>query len=425
MRVTLPRLVGYQLDAFFCPADIAICEASTKAGKTVGAIVWQADKVLRDTRKLNHWWVAPFHPQANIAYSRAKEMLKGIYARSNDTDKKLTFKNGAVWWFKSAEKPDTLYGEDVASVVGDEFTRMREAAHIALLSTVTATEGQIRYIGNVKGRNWGYHIARKAEQGAPGMHYSRITADDAIAAGVINKERVDLIRGQMPHRAFRELYYCEPDDDAGNPFGMEAISDCLTERSEDETAVYGVDLGRSIDSTVVTGLDAGGNWTEAYRFQGEWPEQKRRIASIIGDKDALIDETGLGSPIVSDLKLMCPRVQGFTFTAKSKQNLMERLQAGVQDRAVGIPNGEGFKEWPSEMRSFEYKITRTQVLYAAPEGTGMHDDCVCSLALAYWALGELPRMTSSAEVFAPRRSGWASGQQMAGQAPNYETRWRN
>jgi hypothetical protein len=58
----------------------------------------------------------------------------------------------AIISFKSGEKPDNLYGEDVWAVVVDEASRTREEAYWALRSTLTATGGPIRIIGNVKGR---------------------------------------------------------------------------------------------------------------------------------------------------------------------------------------------------------------------------------------------------------------------------------
>jgi hypothetical protein len=242
--VTLPELYGLQYDAFFNDAPGGVCEATTKGGKTVGALVWQTAKCLNDTLGLNHWWVAPWHPQANIAYSRAKRMLtrddgSTVYTKCHDSDKWILFHNGSKWWFKSAEKPDTLYGEDVGSCVLDEFTRMREEAYHAIISTLTATEGQFRAIGNVKGRGWGYTLAREAENGEDGMVYVKITADDAVAAGVLTAAQVEFARKRLPHNVFRELYYCEPSDDGGNPFGVQAILECVTDRSDEETVACG------------------------------------------------------------------------------------------------------------------------------------------------------------------------------------------
>src|SRR5207302_1736063 len=127
---------------------------------------------------------------------------------------RITLANGAVLWFKSAEKPDNLYGEDVYAAVVDEASRVREEAWHAVRSTLTATRGPIRIIGNVKGRkNWAYRMARRAESGEPGMHYARITAADAVQAGVLDAAEIEDARATLPESVFRELYEAEPSDD--------------------------------------------------------------------------------------------------------------------------------------------------------------------------------------------------------------------
>ena len=67
---------------------------------------------------------------------------------------------------------------------------------------------------------------------------------------------------------------------------------------------------------------------------------------------------------------------GFKFSSTSKQQLMEGLSVAIQQRLIRIPDGPV----RSELESFEFVATRTGVRYAAPEG--LHDDCVCALALA-------------------------------------------
>ena len=66
----------------------------------------------------------------------------------------------------------------LCAAVSDEAPRCKDAAWHAVRTTLTATKGPIRIIGNVKGRrNWAYHLARQAEAGAPDMYYyARITA---------------------------------------------------------------------------------------------------------------------------------------------------------------------------------------------------------------------------------------------------------
>ena len=93
----------------------------------------------------------------------------------------------------------------------------------ALRSTLTATQGPVRIIGNVAGRrNWAYQLARRAEADEPYRHYAKITAYDAIKAGVLAQEEVEDARRNLSERVFRELYLAESADSLTlvySPFG--------------------------------------------------------------------------------------------------------------------------------------------------------------------------------------------------------------
>lgn len=383
----MPRLYDLQREAIFAPERISIIEASTKAGKTLGCLIWQSDRVLRDKQRMNHWWIAPVYMQAAIAFERAKKMLPQHIYDKNDGEMRIDMKNGARWWFKSGEKPDNLYGEDVASAVIDEATRMREESWHAIRSTVTATRAPIRIIGNVKGRrNWAYQLARKAKAGQlTDTSYHKITAADAVAANILSAQEIGDAKQVLPHHVFRELYYAEPSDDEGNPFSIMGIQACFNKEVIGELPiVYGVDLAKSHDWTVICGIDNNGHVSYLERWQSDWRATRRRLHKIIGNKPALIDSTGVGDPIVEDLQRDLPDVEGFKFTSESKQQLMEGLALAIHNRTITYN-----EDWlVSELESFEYTYTRTKTLYSAPEG--MHDDGVCALALAvrHWTRQE-------------------------------------
>lgn len=159
-----PPLYPKQLAAIFHDKRYGFIEASTKAGKTVGNMAWLLEKTLIGPKpNQNRWWVAPVYRQAEIAYSRMKAGLpKDIYS-AHDTKLRISFINGAHIWLLSGEKPDNLYGDDVYDVVIDEASRLREEAYTAIRTTLTATRGNLRAIGNVKGRkNWFYRLCRKS-----------------------------------------------------------------------------------------------------------------------------------------------------------------------------------------------------------------------------------------------------------------------
>lgn len=377
-----PSLYREQEEFLFTEARISIVEASTKTGKTTGCLVWLNEKAcLEGFDGWNGWWVAPVYGQAKIAYNRLKRFATKGVVRFNDSELSATYPNGGKLWFKSAEKPDNLYGDDVHAAVLDEASRMREESWHAIRSTLTATRGPVRIIGNVKGRkNWYYKLARRAQAGEVGMYYAKLTAWHAVAAGVLAREEVEDAQRVLPDAVFRELYLAEPSEDGSNPFGLAAIRACLMPAlSPLEPAAYGGDLAKSIDWTVLLGLDGAGRMARFDRWQAPWKETKARLRRQIGRVPALIDSTGVGDPIVEELQEGADNVEGFKFTATSKQQLMEGLALAIQQQEVGIWAGPGDVVL-NELEAFEFVYTRTGVRYAAPEG--MHDDTVVALALA-------------------------------------------
>lgn len=375
-----PRLTDYQMDALFCSERYAICEATTKSGKTVGCMAWLTEQAwLHGGPGHNFWWVAPIFAQAKIPFRRIKRnMSQGSYV-ANESELTLTLLNDSVLWFKGADKPDSLYGEDVYAAVIDEASRCKEEAWHALRTTLTATKGPVRIIGNVKGRkNWAYRMARRAEAGEKDMHYAKITAYDAVAAGILSADEVEDAKRQLPGAVFRELYLAEPSDDEGNPFGIAAIQACTAPLSDDEPDVWGWDLAKSQDWTVGIALDKDGQVCRFERWQGPWEMTIMRIKELTARKPALVDSTGVGDPILEALqKDGGSNFEGYKFTATTKQQLMEGLAVAIQRRETAFPAGPV----TSELESFEYVYSRTGVHYSAPEG--LHDDCVCALALAW------------------------------------------
>lgn len=377
-----PWLAPYQLDALFSADRYAIVEASTKAGKTVGCIVWLTEQAMRGRKGWNYWWVAPTYAQAKIAFRRLKAALPRDIYTSHDGDLTLTLLTGAMLWFKTAEKPDGLFGDDVHAAVIDEASRCKEESWHAVRSTLTATNGPIRIIGNVKGRrNWAYALARKAESGCAGMAYAKITAHDAVQAGIITDAEVADAKAVLPDAVFRELYLAEPSDDAGNPFGLAAIRQAIRPRSTRRATCYGLDLAKSGDYCVLVGLDDLGHVCTFERWQGPWETTISRVLGMVtAGVTVLVDSTGAGDPVLEALQRQ-GRAKGLTFhgyafSSPSKQKLMEGLAVAIQQQTVGYPDGVIVQE----LEVFEFEYRRVGVYYSAPEG--LHDDCVCALALA-------------------------------------------
>lgn len=377
--------IFYPRDCFGDAARFSVIEAGTKTGKTVGCICWLFEIALKGPPG-NYWWVAPVSSQSKIAYTRMKAYFnRDIMTPLLTPTPTITLPGGQIIWFKSGEDPDNLYGEDVWAAVIDEASRLREEAWHAVRSTLTATRGPVRFIGNVKGRrNWFFDLARRAEKGEKGYSYHKIVAADAVRAGVLDAEEIESARRDLPENVFRELYLAEPSDDGGNPFGISHIAACCQPIAPTAPTVWGWDLAKSSDWTVGTALDQFGRTCRFERFQLPWDDTIKRIQQLTGNVSALVDSTGVGDPVLEMLqKKPGTRFEGYLFTGPSKQKLMEGLAVAIQSKDISVigPDAQGRKSVQHmELESFEYVYTRTGVRYSAPEG--YHDDAVCSLALA-------------------------------------------
>lgn len=383
-----PFVYPKQLEAIFEPKDFlgnparySFIEASTKTGKTIGCVCWLFEQAYQAKRpNQEYWWVAPTFVQAAIAFRRMKGAVPAqLVEKFHEGELYCKLRNGSIIRFKTGENPDTLYGEDVWAAVLDEASRMREGAWHAVRSTLTATEGPIRVIGNVKGRkNWIYALCRRAQAGMARMAYYKIIAADAVDARVLSAEEVEDAKAALPEAVFKELYMAEASDDQGNPFGIREIAACVAELSTLDPVCWGWDLAKKQDWTVGIALDQNGAVCRIERFQCPWPETIRRIRIATDGNPALVDSTGVGDPVLDHLQLEAGgNFEGYFYTMPSKQKIMEGLAVAIQSHTTTVIEGVH----RSELESFEYEYSRLGVRYTAPEGA--HDDTVCAHAQAY------------------------------------------
>jgi hypothetical protein len=327
---------------------------------------------------------APNYKFASDGWRQIKEMLAPIIKWKSEQEMRLELVNGGsvdVW---SLDKPDPGRGRKYKRVFIDEAGIVRNLAecwNAAIRPTLADLKGDAYIVGTPKGAG---DFANLFERGQKNDGRWRSWRFKTVDNPYIDSEEIAEARTELPTAVFLQEFEGMPDDEGGNPFGLQAIAECIGPASTEPTAVFGADLAKSHDWTVVIGLDADGRWTEFHRFQRLWSETRESIARIVGNTPTLIDSTGVGDPIVEELQQTLPSLDGFKFSQTSKQDLMRALQSAVQRRAVTIPDGD----CASEMRTFQYEYRAGgHVRYEAP--SGYHDDCVCALALAVRALGTM------------------------------------
>ena len=406
-----------QRDAVFHDKQLGITEAGTKTGKTVSHVHWLVGKALTVPVPEEGlvWWIAPTYQQARIAFNlvRTRYSEVGFIAEINRSEPSVTFANGCKMEFKSADRDDNLYGFQVWAVVMDEASRMLNGADIwlAIISCTTYTTqiggGEVRIIGNVRGRNnWAYQQARRAERGEEEWHYAEITAQDARDAGVLTDETIERARRELSEEEFEELYFNKPRDELLNPFGPDAIRDCTMAEDwlgEGPAIAYGLDIARKRDYTVCIGLNRAAEVCKFYRSRAEWEVQKYELRAFCERDPVLMDATGIGDVMLPELQLAGVDARPFLFSLQGKNNIVRRIAISLRDRMVRFPEGVISRE----LHAYEAQETPGgRITYNAP--VNEHDDCVIGLGLAIeqwhaafavpWGIvttGELQRVRAS------------------------------
>lgn len=233
MNITIekPDLTGYQNDILYCDARFTITEASTKAGKTFSHIWWLFERAHAEWNKFgyNHWWVAPTYSQSKIAYNRMVAVVRhtGLY-KTNETSLTITTPIGTVMTFKTAKDPNNLYGEDVYSAVFDEAPRSKHASWVALRSTLTATRAPCKLIGNFGGSSNWMHLLKEKAKTDKEYAYFKVTAWDAVEAGILDEEEILQAQRDLPPKIFKALYLAEEQESDDMLCSYDSMRDVFT-----------------------------------------------------------------------------------------------------------------------------------------------------------------------------------------------------
>jgi hypothetical protein len=82
-------------------------------------------------------------------------------------------------------------------------------------------------------------------------------------------------------------------------------------------------------------------------------------------------------------------VKPFITTNTTKENIIRRLISDISDMSLELPSVSLFEPLYKELHAFQYKyLPSGKISYGAM--SGMHDDCVMSLAICNWNRVENP-----------------------------------
>lgn len=315
-----------------------------------------------------------------------KELVK----EKNKTDLSVTLKNGSMMQIIGSDKVDNIVGTNPIGIVFSEFPLHKSTVWDLFRPMLAENGGWAIFTYTPRGKNHGWDILQKAK-GNPKWFSEILTVDDT---GAISKDIIEEERKDMPDGIFKQEYYCDFIDGAGQFFTN--IDTCIydTKNSVLPKPVGrkfqgGVDLAKSQDFTVLTAIDlATFTVYPQERFnQVDWTTQTQSIQLFshrYNNPLIYIDATGVGDPIFEALDNAKLKVEPFKFTQETRSALLNNLRILIDTRRIKIPNDPILID---ELKSFRMSLNgRGRLVVEVPDG--LHDDTVMSLALACWQLKE-------------------------------------
>jgi hypothetical protein len=359
-----------------------VLECGRRFGKTHLGIQLAVDRAI-DGAEVG--WFAPTYRYLADPFRDVQRSLHPAITKMDRVERRIELVTNGSIDFWSLDSVDAGRGRRYDRVIIDEAAIVRDlgpAWQETIRATLADKKGDAWFLGTPKGRNFFHRCFEKGQMGDGDWASWRLPT---TTNPLIDDEEIEAARKELPESVFKQEFLGIPSDDGGNPFGLDAIERCIGQMSTEDPIAYGVDLAKSVDWTVVIGLDSDGHVSRLERWQSNWADTTDRVESIVGDCATLVDSTGVGDPIVEDLQRRKPRIEGFKFSSHSKQQILEGLASAFSQQRIRIPEG-----WLRiECETFEYSYTKTGVRYEAP--SGLHDDGVCALALALRCLDTTAR----------------------------------
>ena len=331
-------------------------------------------------------WVSPVYSQTTKVQKELMQAIgaSGIVKNCNYSDNYIRLKNDSEIIFRSAEKYDNIRGLTVDYGILDEAAFMKEDAWKEAIKPVFLVRGKkVLFISTPKGKNWFHELFQLAKSNDYDnyAHYTGSSYDTPY----INPEEIEDAKRTLPPNVFQQEYLARFIDSGGEVFSN-LQSNIMPTWGQNNSKIYcGVDLGKQEDFTVATFMNAQGKVVDIYRANAqEWTTMTGEIIKRIKQYNAtvMIEVNSIGDVIFEQVKSQWADTHPFMTTSKSKNEIIEGLILDMNEDTIGIPDALTFPPLLSELEVFtyEYNPKTRNIRYGHP--SGLHDDCVISLAIA-------------------------------------------
>lgn len=368
-----------------CDANPIVACAGRRGGKTKWAGYEATKKALEGDQEI--WVVAPNYDLTKLVINEILQNVGKLFDGKGFNYRKkpnptIEMDNGSVIRAKSVESPKSMLGSSTDLIIVDEAAIIDKEIYDQYLEPTTIDRnGRIILISTPRGQNWFYDLWVGAGDGQ--FHFT------SLDNPYFPKERYESLKKSKPKKIFAQEYEAKFVSDAGAVFrGInEIVGDGVKQPEEGKGYIMGVDLGKQDDFSacvVMDRIDHKVVWVDRFN-ELDYNIQKKRIINLAekyNSAKVIIDHSGIGDPIVDDLKRHLYLEPLSLHSIKNKQQLIEKLSIFIEQKMIEIPPHDVLLK---ELKQYGYNMTtRGYRKYSAPKGK--HDDTVIALALAVWGL---------------------------------------
>ena len=321
-------------------------------------------------------------------WREASRTFAPITARRNSQERRLEFISGGLLEFWSLDNADAARGRKYKRAIVDEaamIPTLVDTWQFVIRPTLVDYQGDAWFLSTPRGRNGFWQMWQWGQDETMGDW--RSWKMPSTVNPLLATSEIDEMRATMPERTFAQEILAEFIEDGAGVFRRvrdAATADSQVRPVEGHRYAFGVDFGKHEDFTVITVIDLDEQTCVFVdRFnQIDYQVQIGRlnVAFNLWKPITIIAErNSMGEPLIEQLQRDGLPVQAWTTTNASKTMAVDALALAFERGDIRIPNDETLI---SELQAYQMERLPSGLMrYGAP--SGMHDDCVMSLALAW------------------------------------------
>lgn len=331
-------------------------------------------------------WISPTYMQVRKVMEDLHNAIakSGVAKKVNYSTYEIHLQNGSTIYFRSADNYDALRGYTFDYLLLDEASYIKEQGwKNAIQPTVLIRGKKVILMSTPRGRDFFYEMYQLGQSDEyPNYKSYRMTYE---GNPFVDMQEIEAAKKTLPQAVFRAEY--EGEFIEGESMVFDNYTNCMvSEWPKANGRIYvGCDLGRESDYTCATFIDEKGNVIDIYRDnQKDWSYMIDEIVkrARLHQAHIMVETNSMGTVVMEQMRKQYNKVEGFTTTNKSKQEIIEGLILDFYEANIVIPDADLFPELQNELDVFEMKYSpkSRSVVYAAREP--FHDDLVMSLAIA-------------------------------------------